>query len=169
MSSVVATLMDLARIPLEPDIWSHLLATGGFSLAALSPTYLMRSTRLWKSFQARQMLSKRLTAWLGKSESTTRDPIAPVEGYSDVEDPFGHGGTLDAEEEEESDRDKRNGCDSREEYQTNKLVLGTGVVHHRDETWLLRGITFCGKCGAWGSSAPRRLTHTCRKKRVHAI
>ena len=43
--------------------------------------------RLWKSFQARQMLSKRLTAWLGKSESTTRDPIAPVEGYSDVEDP----------------------------------------------------------------------------------
>ena len=45
MSSVVATLMDLGRIPLEPDIWNHLLATGGFSLAALSPTYLMRSTR----------------------------------------------------------------------------------------------------------------------------
>ena len=45
MSSVVATLMDLARIPLEPDTWNHMLATGGFSLAALSPTYLMRSTR----------------------------------------------------------------------------------------------------------------------------
>ena len=87
-------------------------------------------------------------------------PMAPAERCSDDEDPFGHGGALDAEEEE-SDRNKRSGYDSPEEYHTNKLVLGNGVVHHSHETWLLRGITFCGKCGAWGSSAPRLLTKPC--------
>ena len=45
-----------------------------------------------------------------------------------------------------------------EEHHVNKLVLGNGVVHHSHETWLMRGITFCGMCGAWGTSAPRLLT-----------
>ena len=49
----------------------------------------------------------------------------------------------------------------KEEYHTNKLVLGTGVVHHSHETWLLRGIKFCGKCVAWRSSAPRLLIKPC--------
>ena len=49
----------------------------------------------------------------------------------------------------------------KEEYHTNKLVLGTGVVHHSHETWLLRGIKFCGKCVAWRASAPRPLIKPC--------
>ena len=40
------------------------------------------------------------------------------------------------------------GIDELLEEHVNKLVLGNGVVHHSHETWFLRGITFCGKCGA---------------------
>ena len=93
-------------------------------------------------------------------ESTMRVHKALAEKCSADEDPFSHGGALDAEEEE-SDRNERTGHDSPEEYHTNKLVLGNGVVHHSHETCLLRGTTFCGNCGAWGSSAPRLLTKPC--------
>ena len=86
--------------------------------------------------------------------------MAPAERCSDDEDPFGHGGVLDAEEEER-DKHKRNGYDSPEESHTNKLVLGKGVVHHSHETRMLRGITFCVEYRAWGSSAPRLLTKPC--------
>ena len=51
------------------------------------------------------------------------------------------------------------------EYHVNTLVLGSGVVHHTHETWLIRGITFCCKCGAWGMTAPRLLTKECAKER----
>ena len=59
-----------------------------------------------------------------------------------------------------------------EAYHVIQLTLESGVVHHTDETWLVRGITFCGKCGAWASSAPRLLTKACPKepgKRVYDL
>ena len=50
--------------------------------------------------------------------------------------------------------------------------LGSSVVHHTHETWLIRGITFCGKCGAWATTAARLLTKEClkgaRKARLRA-
>ena len=50
------------------------------------------------------------------------------------------------------------------DYHVNTLVLGSGVVHHTHETWLIRHITFCGKCGAWATTAPRLLTKECAKE-----
>ena len=79
----------------------------------------------------------------------TRAPMAPTERCKDDEDPFGQGDALDAEEESgSSTRRPRNEHESLEEHHVSKLVLGNGVVHHSHETWSLRGITFCGKCGA---------------------
>ena len=98
-------------------------------------------------------------------------PTAPTERCSDDEDPFGHGGALDAEEESAASTQRQgNEHESPEEHFVNKLVLGSGVVHHSHETRLLRGITFCGKCGAWSTSAPRLLTKACTnqtQKRLH--
>ena len=75
--------------------------------------------------------------------------MEPTERCKDDEDPFGQGGALDAEEESgASTRRPRNERESPEEHHVSKVVLGNGVVHHSHETWLLRGITFCGKCGA---------------------
>ena len=78
-----------------------------------------------------------------------RVPMAPTERCRDDEDPFGHGGALDAEEESgASTRRPRNELEPTEEHHVSKLVLGNGEVHLNHETWLLRGISFCGKCGA---------------------
>ena len=86
---------------------------------------------------------------------------APTERCSDDEDPLGHGGALDAEKESgASTQRQRSGHESLEEH-VNKLVLGSGVVHHSHETWLLRGISFCGKCGAWRTSELRLPTKAC--------
>ena len=87
---------------------------------------------------------------------TIRVPMAPAERCSDDEDPFGHGGALDAEEASDASTQRQ-----RKEHEVNKLLLGSGVVHRSHETWLLRGITFCGKCVAWGTSAQRLLTKAC--------
>ena len=79
----------------------------------------------------------------------TRVLIARMEKCSDDEGPFGHGGALDAEQESGASTERqRDEHESLEEH-VNKLVLGNGVVHHSHETCLLRGVTFCGKCGAW--------------------
>ena len=99
---------------------------------------------------------------------TIRVPMAPAERCSDDEDPFSHGGALDAEEEcGASIQRQRNRHESPEGHHVNKLVLGNGVVHHSHETCLLRGIAFCGKCGAWRTSAPRLLTKASCQKHVH--
>ena len=93
-------------------------------------------------------------------------PAETGDGEDDDEDPFGHGGALD-EREEESARSAHEANPT--DYHVNTLVLGSGVVHHTlvlgsgvvhhtHETWLMRGITFCGKCGAWATTAPRLLT-----------
>ena len=51
--------------------------------------------------------------------------------------------------------------ESPEEHHFLQLVLGNGAVHHCRESWLLRSVIFCGKCGAWSTSAPRLLVKAC--------
>ena len=77
----------------------------------------------------------------------------------DDEDPFGYVGTLDEREEESGHEEGP--C----EYHELALVLGSSVVHHTHETWLILGITFCGKCGVRATTAPRLLTKECSKER----
>ena len=76
----------------------------------------------------------------------------------DDEDPFGYGGALDEREEESAHEAGPSAC------HVNTLVLGGGVVHDIHETWLIRSITFCGKYGAWATTAPRLLTKECLKE-----
>ena len=45
--------------------------------------------------------------------------------------------------------------ESPEEQHVKNSVLRNGAVHHSHETWLLNAILFCGRCGAWCTSAPR--------------
>ena len=60
---------------------------------------------------------------------TIHVPSAVTENCSDDEDPFGHGGALEAEEES---------CAStqRQMHRVKRLVLGNGVVRHSHVSWL---------------------------------
>ena len=94
--------------------------------------------------------------WLAKGASNV--PAETGDDEDDDEDPFGHAGALD-------ERDKEGARSAHEadptDYNVNTLVLGSGVVHHTHETWLMRIITFCGKCESWATTAPRLLTKEC--------
>ena len=106
------------------------------------------------------ILARHDAHWLAKGASN--EPAGKGDGCEDDdEDPFGHGGALD-EREEESARSAHEANPT--DYHVNTLVLGSGVVHHTHETWLMRGITFCGKCGAWATTAPRLLPKECAKE-----
>ena len=114
-----------------------------------------RWTQPWQSSQIGSLSPRRvLQSWHGMTtDGWTRPPYVPRwhprRGASDDEDPFGHGDAVDAEEESgASTRRPRNEHESLEKHHVSKVVLGNGVVHHSHETWLLRGITLCGKCGA---------------------
>ena len=75
---------------------------------------------------------------------------------SDDEDPFGHGGALEAEDESgASTHRRRNEFESPEEHHVISLVLGSGVVHHSHAPWLLRGIVFCWKGAPHGARQRR--------------
>ena len=106
------------------------------------------------------ILARHDAHWLAKGASSA--PAETAERCEDDdEDPFRHGRALD-EREEESARSAHEANPT--DYRVNTLVLGSGVVHHTHETWLIRGITFCGKCGAWATTAPRLLTKECSKE-----
>ena len=63
---------------------------------------------------------------------TIRALSAVAERCSDDEDPFGHGGALEAEEESGSSTQRQsNDIEWPEEHRVKKLVVGNGVVHHR--------------------------------------
>ena len=88
---------------------------------------------------------------------------AVAERNIDDEDSFGHGGAMEADEENcASTQRQMSEMESLEEHRVKRLVLGNGVVHDSHESLLLRGIVFCGKCGAWRTSAPRLLTKACK-------
>ena len=75
---------------------------------------------------------------------------------------FGHGGALEAREENcASTQRQMSKIELPEEQPVERLVLGNGVVHDSHESWLLRA-SFSGKCGAWGTSAPRLLNKACK-------
>ena len=77
-----------------------------------------------------------------------------VRSEDDDEDPFG---PLNEREATSEVTIKQEDIPA-EAHHVNQLTLGSGVVRPTHETWLVHGITFCGKCGAWASSAPRLLT-----------
>ena len=105
------------------------------------------------------ILARHDAHWLAKGASNV--PAETGDGEDDDEDPFGYGGALDEREEESAQSaHEANPTD----YHVNTLVLGSGVVHHTHETWLMSCITFCGKCGAWATMAPRLLTKECAKE-----
>ena len=77
-----------------------------------------------------------------------------VRSKDDDEDPFGRGGALDEREATSEVTIKQEEIPA-EAHPSINSSLGSGVVHPTHETWLVRRITLCGKCGAWASSAPR--------------
>ena len=98
--------------------------------------------------------------WLAMGASSV--PVEVAERCEDDdEDPFGHGGALDEREEESAQSAHEAGPS---EYHVTTLVPGSGIVHHTHETRLIRNITFCGKCGAWATTAPGLLTKELAKK-----
>ena len=105
------------------------------------------------------ILARHDAHWLSQGASNV--PAETGDGEDDDEDPFGYGRALD-ERVEDSARSAHEANPT--DYHVNTLVLGSGVVHHTHETWLMRGITFCGKCGAWATTAPRLLTKECAKE-----
>ena len=92
------------------------------------------------------ILARHDAQWLAKGESSERAPVA--ERCEDDDDPFGHGAALDEGEENVQGAQEA----GLSEYHVNTLVLGSGVVHYTHGTWVIRGITFCGECGAWATT-----------------
>ena len=77
-----------------------------------------------------------------------REPAPVAERCEDDDDLFVHGAALDEGGENVQGAQEADFS----EYHVNTLVLGSGVVHYTHETWLIRGITFCGECGAWATT-----------------
>ena len=73
------------------------------------------------------MLARHDDQWV--EAPTIQAPSAQTERCSDDEDPFGHGGALEVEEESgASTHRQRNEHEWPEEHHVKKLVLGSGVI-----------------------------------------
>ena len=103
---------------------------------------------------------------LGGSALHTASALA--ERCSDDEDPFGHGGALDAEEESgASTQRQRNEHESLEEHHVKKLVLGSGVAHQSHESCVSRASLSVGRMEHVSAEIADEGLFRAKPKRVH--
>ena len=141
LQDVETTASDIKKLEIVRG--GHGEASRHFGTASQSTEY-----KSGKAVRGRSA-NKSAALGMGASQSSgnkSRERLAAVAGS------LGSRCSDDVRQSDVSIQRQTNEHESPEEDQVHKL--GNGVVHHRHETWLLRGITFCGKCGAWRTSAP---------------
>ena len=88
----------------------------------------VRQWQLPKTKDCSAMLTRRGDRWVEAPASHV--PLAVYERCSDDENPFGHGGVLEADEEPcTSTQRQRSEIESPEEHRVKSLVLGNGAAH----------------------------------------